>query len=238
MEINFKNDVLFKYALSNEKDKDCQFLLKLIIDEVIGINYQSLHVINPDIIPERLLDKDIILDILIEDNQGRKIDIEMQKSSLSLYLYQRFQYYGAKLLSTQLDESEPYDRLHAVYQIIFIDDINKDNPCLKEVYTSRTDKALQEKNNLIHRIYIFLPYINEIRKEKTYEEMSSLEKLIYIFANGIDDDIMDIEEEVIKVMKKKLETFKQDKELAHYAMQRQLGRWVVEGEKRLKYEEG
>ncbi|MEG0453290.1 MAG: hypothetical protein RR558_09515, partial [Coprobacillus sp.] len=37
---------------------------------------------------------------------------------------------------------------------------------------------------------------------------------------------------------KKLETFKQDKELAHYAMQRQLGRWVVEGEKRLKYEEG
>ncbi|MEG0684642.1 MAG: hypothetical protein RR428_06250, partial [Coprobacillus sp.] len=41
-----------------------------------------------------------------------------------------------------------------------------------------------------------------------------------------------------KVMKKKLETFKQDKELAHYAMQRQLGRWVVEGEKRLKYEEG
>lgn len=55
MEINYKNDVLFKYALSNETDKDCQFLLKLIINEIIGIEYQYLHIINPDIIPEKLL---------------------------------------------------------------------------------------------------------------------------------------------------------------------------------------
>lgn len=39
-------------------------------------------------------------------------------------------------------------------------------------------------------------------------------------------------------MKSKQETFSQDEALAHYAMQRQLGKWVIEGEKKLKYEEG
>ncbi|MEG0592887.1 MAG: hypothetical protein RR512_06200, partial [Coprobacillus sp.] len=42
----------------------------------------------------------------------------------------------------------------------------------------------------------------------------------------------------IKVMKNKLQTFSEDEALAHYAMQRQLGKWVIEGEKKLKYEEG
>lgn len=62
--------------------------------------------------------------------------------------------------------------------------------------------------------------------------------MIYIFAIGIYSDIMEIEEEVIQVMKKKAERFNQDEGLAHYAMQRQLGKWVIEGEKKLKYEEG
>ncbi|MEG0366181.1 MAG: hypothetical protein RR585_05065 [Coprobacillus sp.] len=38
-------------------------------------------------------------------------------------------------------------------------------------------------------------------------------------------------------MKNKLQTFSEDEALTHYAMQRQLRKWVIEGEKKLKYEE-
>ena len=230
-ELNFKNDVVFKYVLSNDKDQDSLFLLDLIITHLIGLDYSSLKVLNPDINPNTLNDKDIVLDILVEDNSGNKMNVEMQQSNLSTYLYQRFQFYGAKILTTQLNEGDSYRLLHPVYQVIFIDDINIAHPCLKEVYTSKNDDGIEERCNLIHRIYIFLPYINEIKKERGLETFTPLEKMIYIFANSIDDDIMEVEEKVVKVMEKKLEAFTKEESLAYLAFQRYMGKWQAHMER-------
>ena len=46
----------------------------------------------------------------------------------------------------------------------------------------------------MNRVYVQVPYINVIKQYKGLDEFSELELAIYIFANGITDDIMKLKE--------------------------------------------
>mgnify|MGYP000088367949 CR=1 FL=1 len=43
---DFKNDLVFKYLLSNMKDEQCRRLLKLIIEDVMDIKCKKINVLN------------------------------------------------------------------------------------------------------------------------------------------------------------------------------------------------
>lgn len=73
--LDFKNDVLFKYTLSNDQDPGCLYLLRMILKDVAGIESKSIKVTNPDLNPEHIEDKDMILDIRVEDEQGQIINV-------------------------------------------------------------------------------------------------------------------------------------------------------------------
>lgn len=237
--LDFKNDVLFKYTLSNDQDPGCLYLLRMILKDVAGIESKSIKVTNPDLNPEHIEDKDMILDICVEDEQGQIINVEMQNSTLSRMQYQRFQIYGATLLSRQKKKGDDYiTNIHRVYQIIFVDDIDKDNLMLIDRYISRNVNGQVEKHYLITRIYIYLPYIHILLQEKPLNQFSELELAIYIFKNGIDDDIMMMKEEVVKIMSKKLEDFNQDEILKDMALKRDLNRATHEAEKKDMYRLG
>ena len=45
---DFKNDLVFKYLLSNMKDVQCYYLLKLIIEEIAHIKTQEITVLNSE----------------------------------------------------------------------------------------------------------------------------------------------------------------------------------------------
>ena len=97
----------------------------------------------------------------------------------------------ASLLSRQEKERDDYQKnINHVYQIIFIDDIDKANLKLYDRYESRNEEGKLEKYNLLTRVYVQMPYINLIKKQKKLEEFSEIEKGIYIFENGITDDII------------------------------------------------
>ena len=91
-------------------------------------------------------------------------------------------------------------------RIIFIDDIDKVNLKLYDRYESRNKEGKLEKYNLLTRIYVQMPYINLIKKQKKLEEFSEVEKGIYIFENGITDDIIKLKgyNKVMAIMKDKL----------------------------------
>ena len=73
----------------------------------------------------------------------------MQYSAFSKNQYQRFQIYGASLLSRQEKEGDDYQKnINHVYQIIFIDDIDKANLKLYDRYESRNEEGKLEKYNL------------------------------------------------------------------------------------------
>ena len=145
------------------------------------------------------------------------------------------------MLLRQEKERDDYQKnINHVYQIIFIDDIDKANLKLYDRYESRNEEGKLEKYNLLTRVYVQMPYINLIKKQKKLEEFSEIEKGIYIFENGITDDIIRLKEnnKVVEIMKEKIERFNQDEQLRDMAYKRSLNRWANERDKQDMYEKG
>ena len=160
---DFKNDFMFKHSLGNDQDPGSFYLLKLFIEGILNINCKSIMILNPDLVVENIEDKDMLLDIRVQTNNGDYVNIEM----FSKNQYQRFQIYGASLLSGQEKEEDDYQKnINHVYQIIFIDDIDKANLKLYDCYESRNEEGKLEKYNLLTRVYVQMPYINLIKKQK------------------------------------------------------------------------
>ena len=238
---DFKNDFMFKHSLGNDQDPDSFYLLKLFIEGILNISCKSITILNPDLVVENIEDKDMLLDIRVQTNTGDYVNIEMQYSAFSKNQYQRFQIYGASLLSRQEKEGNDYQKnINHVYQIIFIDDIDKANLKLYDRYESRNEEGKLEKYNLLTRVYVQMPYINLIKKQKKLEEFSEIEKGIYIFENGITDDIIRLKEDnkVVEIMKEKIERFNQDEQLRDMAYKRSLNCWANERDKQDMYEKG
>ena len=238
---DFKNDFMFKHSLGNDQDPGSFYLLKLFIEGILNISCKSITILNPDLVVENIEDKDMLLDIRVQTNTGDYVNIEMQYSAFSKNQYQRFQIYGASLLSRQEKEGDDYQKnINHVYQIIFIDDIDKANLKLYDRYESRNEDGKLEKYNLLTRVYVQMPYINLIKKQKKLEEFSEIEKGIYIFENGITDDIIRLKEDnkVVEIMKEKIERFNQDEQLRDMAYKRSLNRWANERDKQDMYEKG
>ena len=214
-------------------------LLKLFIEGILNIQCQDIKVLNPDLSRDHVEDKDMILDIRVTVASGEQIDIEMQKSSFSVSQRHRFQLYGAKMPTYQEKKVKKYRYINPVYQIIFINDIDSDNLQLYDTYQSRNKEGKLEKNNLMNRVYVQVPYINVIKQYKELDEFSELELAIYIFANGITDDIMKLKEsKVIGIMKDKMERFNQDDELRLAAYNRELNIYAHEMELEESYQKG
>ena len=234
---DFKNDFMLKHSLGNDQDPGSFYLLKLFIEGILNISCKSITILNPDLVVENIEDKDMLLDIRVQTNNGDYVNIEM----FSKNQYQRFQIYGASLLSRQEKERDDYQKnINHVYQIIFIDDIDKANLKLYDRYESRNEEGKLEKYNLLTRVYVQMPYINLIKKQKKLEEFSEIEKGIYIFENGITDDIIRLKEDnkVVEIMKEKIERFNQDEQLRDMAYKRSLNRWANERDKQDMYEKG
>lgn len=241
MATDFKNDVLFKFLLGDDQDEDCLYLLKLIIENTLHIKCQSIQVVNPELIPEHVNDKTMILDIKVVTDTGDIIDIEMQSSSFTMNLYYRFQFYGAQSLAKQKKRGERnyVSGVHRVSQIIVIDDIDSRNMELVDIYQSRNEKGILEKHNLITRSYLQLPYIDVIVKEKGIENLTPFEQLVYVFKNGLDDDIMSLKDQkVIDIMEKRLKIFNEDEKLRDMYYKRDLNKMVIEADKQDARAEG
>ena len=214
-------------------------LLKLFIEGILNIQCQDIKVLNPDLSRDHVEDKDMILDIRVTVASGKQIDIEMQNSSFSVSQRHRFQLYGAKMPTYQEKKVKKYRYINPVYQIIFINDIDSDNLQLYDTYQSRNKEGKLEKNNLMNQVYVQVPYINIIKQYKKLDEFSELELAIYIFANGITDDIMKLKEaKVIGIMKDKMERFNQDDELRLVAYNRELNIYAHEMELEESYQNG
>ena len=88
---DFKNDFMFKHSLGNDQDPGSFYLLKLFIEGILNISCKSITILNPDLVVENIEDKDMLLDIRVQTNNGDYVNIEM----FSKNHYQRFQIYGA-----------------------------------------------------------------------------------------------------------------------------------------------
>lgn len=237
---DFKNDLVFKYLLSNMKDVQCYYLLKLIIEEIAHIKTQEITVLNSELNPSHISDKDMILDVQVKTEDGELIDIEMQNTKFSREIYHRFQAYESRMLDHQVNRGDKKysENLHKVVTILFIDDIDKDNLELIDAYMPRNRHGYVRRFNLIESYFVQLPFIKVIEKERGIKSFSKSEILIYILYQGLTHDIMTLDNEVVTIMKDKMEQFNEDEELVLAAEKRQLVKIQHYHEGQRMHEEG
>ena len=123
------------------------FIYLIFIEGILNISCKSITILNPDLVVENIEDKDMLLDIRVQTNNGDYVNIEMFSKN-------QYQIYGASLLSRQEKEEDDYQKnINHVYQIIFIDDIDKANLKLYDCYESRNEEGkLEDCMNTIHSI--------------------------------------------------------------------------------------
>jgi predicted transposase/invertase (TIGR01784 family) len=112
-----KNDYVFKRLFADEPE-----LLIALINAVRhwSVPITGIEVRNPAINPADLQGKYIILDILAEDGEGRRYNIEMQVRRLEVWSA-RSTYYLAKLICDQLVAGDAYGRLQPAIGIHLLD---------------------------------------------------------------------------------------------------------------------
>ena len=221
---DFKNDLVFKFMLSDLNDSRCYYLLKVIIEGITGIKCQELFVLNSEVNPEHLSDKDMILDVRVKTDEGKLIDIEMQNSALTKEVHYRFQIYGARMMDHQVNRGDLLysENVHEVYTILFVNDIDRDNLLLIDTYMPRNQLNHVRKYNLLTHHNVYLPFIDAVVREKGLKNLNRIELAIYTLYHGITDDIMSLNSEVVIMMKEKMDQFNEDEELVLAASKRQL----------------
>ena len=221
---DFKNDLVFKFMLSDLNDSRCYYLLKVIIEGITGIKCQELFVLNSEVNPEHLSDKDMVLDVRVKTDEGKLIDIEMQNSALTKEVHYLFQIYGARMMDHQVNRGDLLysENVHEVYTILFVNDIDRDNLLLIDTYMPRNQLNHVRKHNLLTHHNIYLPFIDAVVREKGLKNLDALELAIYTLYHGVTDDIMALNSEVVIMMKEKMDQFNEDEELVLAASKRQL----------------
>ena len=221
---DFKNDLFFKFMLSDLNDSRCYYLLKVIIEGITGIKCQELFVLNSEVNPEHLSDKDMVLDVRVKTDEGKLIDIEMQNSALTKEVHYLFQIYGARMMDHQVNRGDILysENVHEVYTILFVNDIDRDNLLLIDTYMPRNQLNNVRKHNLLTHHNIYLPFIDAEVREKGQKNLNAIELAIYTLYHGITDDIMSLNSEVVIMMKEKMDQFNEDEELVLAASKRQL----------------
>lgn len=221
---DFKNDLVFKFMLSDLNDSRCYYLLKVIIEGITGIKCQELFVLNSEVNPEHLSDKDMVLDVRVKTDEGKLIDIEMQNSALTKEVHYLFQIYGARMMDHQVNRGDLLysENVHEVYTILFVNDIDRDNLILIDTYMPRNQLNHVRKHNLLTHHNVYLPFVDAVVREKGLKNLNALELAIYTLYNGITDDIMSLNSEVVTMMKEKMDQFNEDEELVLAASKRQL----------------
>lgn len=221
---DFKNDLVFKFMLSDLNDSRCYYLLKVIIEGITGIKCQELFVLNSEVNPEHLSDKDMVLDVRVKTDEGKLIDIEMQNSALTKEVHYRFQIYGARMMDHQVNRGDLLysENVHEVYTILFVNDIDRDNLLLIDTYMPRNQLNHVRKYNLLTHHNVYLPFIDAVVREKGLKNLDALELAIYTLYHGVTDDIMALNSEVVIMMKEKMDQFNEDEELVLAASKRQL----------------
>jgi len=99
-------DYTFKKIFA-ENDDILIDLINCVLEFKPPFDIKTIEIKNPEILPEDILKKRIVLDIIAFDNQFRQYDIEMQAAQYATYP-DRASFYLSRLFGSQLDRGEDY----------------------------------------------------------------------------------------------------------------------------------
>ncbi len=114
-----KNDLVFKLLFGQHPDL-LRDALNGFLSETDVTPIGSLTVLNPEVRPEDIHQKFIVLDVHATDANGNVFNVEMQVRQFQEYP-KRTLYYWSKLYHEQLAKGENYDRLRPTFGVHLLD---------------------------------------------------------------------------------------------------------------------
>lgn len=210
------NDVVFKTLFSLHPH-----LLSDLINAVrcpaAPITVQ--RILNPHILPQDLAGKDIVLDILAEDDSGRRIAIEMQLQRFR-HWPQRSVYGVARSLAGQLQLGQNYRELKPVIGIsLLAHTLFTDHPAKADWHFTLRDTQFPQ----IQLGQALQMHIIELRKAETLGKLPApLLAWIACLLHNLDEAVMnEITHEPVKEALAHLDTLYSDEELRLMAERRE-----------------
>ena len=108
-------DWAFKHVFGHHPE-----LLILLLNDILPENITRLIYLPNESDRWKGDDKSVIMDVLCETAEGKKIIVEMQQQDRA-WLKNRMMYYGASMLAGQLSAGDSYRSLKAVYVVCLMD---------------------------------------------------------------------------------------------------------------------
>ena len=226
---NKLQNVKIKYFMSNDVAFKTFFrknhsMLKKVISMSIRIKVQEIKklvLLNTELIKDTTNDKLGILDLLVEINDNKKINIEIQNVDKHNFV-ERGEFYLSKLFVENIEEGEDYANLKHVYGIYFLNYDDKNYQNFYSVFENYDIMNLENTKTFKTMIIFNLAKIDKIDKYNFSEE----EKDILRFIKSKN------ERELIKMAEKRISLNKAMKQLREINADKELKALLFHAEKR------
>ena len=177
--LNLKNDLLFK-AVYGREDEECKQALIAVLNLILDRKDNPITAIvykNPFNVRENETQKESILDIKAETEQGELLDLEIHLLYDADFIHRNIYYHGG-MITQALESGEEYVKIKKTISIFIVDF------CLFPQTDQYASKFLfkEERENfvlteLVELHYLELPKVNPGRK-KTAGELTKLERYL------------------------------------------------------------
>ena len=177
--INPVRDIFIKFLFGSEENKDLLLsFINSVLEDADFPKIVKVYLKNPFNYKEFSVDKESILDVKAEDEEGTIFNIEVQANDL-MYFKNRSLYYWARIYSGQLKNAEIYEELNPVVSINLIDGI-----MFNQLKNCHTCFLLTEKKNpeFVLSNHLFMHFI-EIKKIQNIPLKKALNQWINYFIN-------------------------------------------------------
>ncbi len=177
--LNPKNDLAFKQIFGEKKNKDILIaMLNVVLKNQLHKPIKQVEFLKTSQDPRVAVEKQSIVDVLCEDQDGCKYIIEMQVG-VKKNFEKRAQYYAAKTYSNQLNVGESYKDLKEVIFLAFTDyEVFPDNPHYKNEHVILNKKTNKQELKDFSFTFVELPKFAKQLK-KPINELSLEEKFYY-----------------------------------------------------------
>ena len=170
-------DWAFKHVFGGNLD-----LLEMLLRDILQMDLSVEKPLANEIDKFRPDDKNIIMDVICQLRDGRRIIVEMQQEKKAGFK-DRIAYYGAANFVKQLKRGEKYTAVHAVYVVCFVNFKMQHTDCPPEKIVYTYEFREQETGEL-YGDYISLNFCELPRLgNKTFDRMSPKEEWFYLLKN-------------------------------------------------------
>ena len=151
-----KADLTFKRVFGEHENLAMSFL-NALLPLSASQKITKLTYVPPELVPRITGEKNSIVDVMCEDNRGRKFIVEMQLYWVPSFM-ERVLFNASKIYVDQLEEGEDYSALRPVYSLNLVNDIfEKDIPEFYHYYRLVHEKHSDKILDGYHIIFVELP---------------------------------------------------------------------------------